>query len=234
MSLQDSAIAILQHSNDGNRLAPRDLKLLELAVNGRLNEAGEVAFAELHTDVMSGEYFTTKRRWLYGVEHLTQDHEGYVYWKDIRVDHYSFRDADEGRAAALQLEQRCLMLEARGFPVNGRTVDARDCYEAEAGTPWMYALTRYYSFLEKDGVVTGIFYRTHQGEGLPEVVCVSQSGGIAELHFDSSAYAAYHRLQDAGHESMSVWATFEESVSRLERLGVTPEWLDEVIRSKEV
>jgi len=38
------AIEILKATNDGDNLAPVDLKLVELAVNRYLNEAGEVAF----------------------------------------------------------------------------------------------------------------------------------------------------------------------------------------------
>ena len=53
-AVTDEAIEILQATNDGDDLAPEDLKLLEIAVNGFLNEAGEVAFAALVGKVREG------------------------------------------------------------------------------------------------------------------------------------------------------------------------------------
>jgi hypothetical protein len=47
LSITELAIEILQATNDGDLLAPCDLKLLELAVNGMLNVNGEAAFVRL-------------------------------------------------------------------------------------------------------------------------------------------------------------------------------------------
>lgn len=68
----DMAIEILQKTHDGNDLDPRDLKIVELAVNNFLSEQGEVAFYDLHRRVINGY---TKPSF-HGVEHLTRDHEG--------------------------------------------------------------------------------------------------------------------------------------------------------------
>ncbi len=46
--LSERALAIIQATNDGNTLAPRDLKLVELAVNGFLKEDGERSFQKLY------------------------------------------------------------------------------------------------------------------------------------------------------------------------------------------
>ncbi len=70
---------------DGDQLAPEYLKLLEYAVNGDLNEAGIALFRKLHAQVMAGTYV---RPWLQGVEHLTRDHDGFVYWKGHHVEHW--------------------------------------------------------------------------------------------------------------------------------------------------
>jgi len=116
--MHDQAIEILQKTNDGNDLAPEHLKLLEMTVNGLINEAGEIAFEELYQNVMKGY----KRPWFHGIEHLTRDHEGYVYWKDARVEHYSFSDYEqEGRAAA-ELADICREIEARGGQVTSGNV----------------------------------------------------------------------------------------------------------------
>ena len=62
----DDALEILRATRDGEDLAPEHLKLVEIAVNGWLSEAGEIAFAELLANVRGGYV----RPWLHGVEHL--------------------------------------------------------------------------------------------------------------------------------------------------------------------
>lgn len=53
------------------------------------------------------------------IEHLTQDGEGYVYWKGVHVEHYSFREEDNAKEieAARELADRCKHLESLGLPV---------------------------------------------------------------------------------------------------------------------
>jgi hypothetical protein len=231
MTQISSAVEILRNTNDGMRLNPTDLELVEQAANSWLTEEGEVALSELLSDVTTGEYFTSSRRWFQGIEHLTRDHQGHVYWRSARVEHFSFSDGYEEKQAAVTLAARCRALETKGFPVNGRTAVSRDCYEADANTPWMLALRTYYCFFEKNGQVTGVFYRQNVGEGQPEVVCVSKQGHCVVVGYDETAYAAFHRLQDAGQGCMTSLPTYRECVTRLERLGLTPKSLDELIQS---
>jgi hypothetical protein len=66
------ACDILRATKDGDELAPLDLKLLELAVNGVLNEAGKAAFMELHRNATKPEGYTVP--WFLGIEHMTRDH----------------------------------------------------------------------------------------------------------------------------------------------------------------
>jgi hypothetical protein len=107
------ACDILRKTNDGDDLAPGCLALLELAVNGDTNEAGEKAFATLHACVMDGSYH---KPWLQDVEHLTRDHAGYVYWKGQHVEHWSgdLPYSAEGKKAAHELSRRCKIIEERG------------------------------------------------------------------------------------------------------------------------
>ena len=111
ISMSDMAIEILQKTQDGDNLAPRDLSLLEAAVNEALNENGIKAFHELYQKVLSG--YT--KPWFYDVENFTQDHEGYVYYKGVQVEHYDPMSYNEGRKHLLELETRCLILEASGI-----------------------------------------------------------------------------------------------------------------------
>ncbi len=105
--------AILQNTNDGDDLAPEHLKLLEMAVNGVLNDLGNQMFTELHATILNGQYI---KPWLQGVEHLTQDHEGYVYWKDHHIEHWSgnMSYSESGKTEAAELSRRCRIIEARG------------------------------------------------------------------------------------------------------------------------
>jgi hypothetical protein len=63
----DRPLEILTRTNDGDDLAPHHLKLLENAVNGRLNDNGEAAFETLFTDVLAGY----AKPWFRNVEHIT-------------------------------------------------------------------------------------------------------------------------------------------------------------------
>jgi hypothetical protein len=67
------ACEVLRATHDGDDLAPPDLKLIELAVNGLLSDQGEALFLELHRNATKPEGYT--RPWFLGIEHLTRDHD---------------------------------------------------------------------------------------------------------------------------------------------------------------
>lgn len=123
----EQCLEILRATHDGDDLAPPDLKLVELRVNGFLNEAGERAFADLLTNVRAGY----KPPWFMGVEHLTRDHQRFVYWKGKQVEHddHDFWRQDgwleQMKSDAEQLARCCGWLEERGTEVNTRNVLAR-------------------------------------------------------------------------------------------------------------
>ena len=111
----EKACFILQKTRDGDDLDPGHLWLVQEAVNGHLNEKGEDAFEELYQSVIAGYI----KPWLHGVEHLTKDHQGYVYWKGHQVEHYSFHGKyEEEKVAAEELGRRCRILEAKGILVS--------------------------------------------------------------------------------------------------------------------
>jgi hypothetical protein len=113
------AIEIIAATHDGDDLAPHHLKLVELAVNGYLSEQGEVAFNELVENVRAGY----QKPWFHDIEHFTIDHEGFVYWKEKQVEHYTPRWAysEDAQRQAQELARRCLHLEAIGVQVNAAT-----------------------------------------------------------------------------------------------------------------
>jgi len=112
----EKACTILKATNDGDDLDPDQLKLLENAVNGFLNEKGSTAFEKLYEDVKAGY----KKPWLHGIEHLTIDTVGYVYWKGIQVEHYNlgWHRSAEAKKQAEEVARRCHLLEVRGQKVN--------------------------------------------------------------------------------------------------------------------
>lgn len=60
----------------------------------------------------------------HGIEELTKDGEGFVYWRGIQVEHYSYsadKQAQEAESAAC-LAARCRHIEALGLKVTGSKV----------------------------------------------------------------------------------------------------------------
>ena len=122
MNACEMGIEILRKTNDGEELAPAHLAILQEAVNGWLSELGEVAFSDLYQKVVEGGY---QKPWHCDIEHMTKDHEGFIYWKDRQIEHYSFSVDDEGwkreRAEAERLGERCRHLESIGVEVTTTT-----------------------------------------------------------------------------------------------------------------
>src|ERR1035441_4163189 len=119
-SLTEQSIEILEHTRDGDDLEPFHLSLLQAAVNNHLTARGVETFQRLYATVTSGQY---AKPWLAGVEHVTRDHQGYVYWKGSRIEHFTFSVMTENqlRATTQRLAERCRHIEALGLPVCGRS-----------------------------------------------------------------------------------------------------------------
>lgn len=109
----NEAIEILRTTHDGNDLAPYELSLLQAAVNGNLTKDGVDAFDKLHQNVVAGTY---QKPWLFGIENLTIDHDGCVFWRAVHeVERYCFWSADSYdrlRPQAIDLARRCEHLES--------------------------------------------------------------------------------------------------------------------------
>jgi len=130
----DKACKILEKTKDGDMLDPRDLKLTELAVNGHLTAAGREVFEELYQRVVvDGNYI---KPYLHDIEHITRDHEGYIYYKGIHVEHYD-RDyvySEDAKNSLLELKRRCEFLEHKGIEVScGNVVWNWETYADEYG-----------------------------------------------------------------------------------------------------
>lgn len=105
----EKAIEILEKTNDGDDLSPEHLYLTECAVNGFLTEEGAKAFEELYQAVLAGY----KKPWYFGIENLTVDHQHYVYWKGIGVEHFDRLWSEDAKGWATEVARRCKILESR-------------------------------------------------------------------------------------------------------------------------
>lgn len=118
-ALHDMACAILRSTSDGDSLAPFHLRLVEAAVNNLLNEKGEELFVALHLNATKPEGYT--RPWFLGIEHMTQDLDGYILWKGKKVEHFCFAQYRQGnweerqREEAERLARICHELEEGGI-----------------------------------------------------------------------------------------------------------------------
>lgn len=228
MNTLDKAIAILAATQDGDALQPEDLGLVQSAVNGNLNDIGTMAFERLHNSVADGSYMADQH-WFHGIEHLTRDHQGYVYWKGRRVEHYSFSDKENEAKAARGLAEKCRQLEANNFPVNGRTAISENCYTAPTGTPWTTALMRYYTFFRDGHQVIGVFYRLNANAGEPEVVAAYKDAEGVHLEYHPGAYEAFHALEGQGRVSADSPLSYADTEALLIRTGLSGAELDEII-----
>jgi hypothetical protein len=114
--LIEQSLEILRLSNDGESLDPFHLGLVEAAVNNNLTEIGIQTFQQLHSEVTAGKY---AKPWLCGVESVTRDLQGYVYWKGIAIEHFTFSAIGPERLKPMteSLARKCLHLEELGLPI---------------------------------------------------------------------------------------------------------------------
>lgn len=114
----DKTCEILQKTNNGNLLAPRDLKIVEIAVNGWQNELGQEAFDNLYRCVIIDGTYT--KPYLHDIEHITRDHEGNIFYKGIQLENFSrsYIYSEDAKNALIAIKNRCEFLENQGIEVS--------------------------------------------------------------------------------------------------------------------
>lgn len=129
----EKACAVLQRTNDGDELYPPHLGIIQALINGNLTDEGVAFFeATIYAPVMAGNYAPPA---YHGVADLTLDGEGYVRWKGIILEHFSWDYAysERSKSYAEGLGRAAAALEAVGQEVTSTTVwDWLD----EHGRPW--------------------------------------------------------------------------------------------------
>lgn len=227
----DKVIEILKSTHDGEDLSPRHLHLLQVMINAtqaEIDKEVEAAFEDLHHQVMSGQY-DKSQQYVYGVKHLTRDHDGYIFWKGQRVEHYSFADFYAGRAAAQDLAERCEKLESLGLPVNMRTSSDDALFDVPAGSPWIPLLLSVYSTMRRteDGAVVVI-----DSISSWDALAVVRKGASStrqvfrEESYSSGQYKAFHHFQRQGFRSVFEYGEsgrYLKLIEALESNGFSPE-----------
>ena len=125
----EKACEILKLTFDGDQLEPYHLELLQAAVNNHLTDQGKQFFETLYQQVVVDKQY--HKPFLCGVEHMTRDHQGYVYFKGHCVEHYTFSaiDVSELPKMVQQLQRDCLKVEQFGLPVGISMVGERSLWE---------------------------------------------------------------------------------------------------------
>jgi hypothetical protein len=103
------------------------------------------AFNELYRRVISGEY---AKPYLHGIEPMTRDHEGYIYYKDKQVEHYDnhYVHSLQAKRDLAELRNRCVYLERRGIEMSFSNIiwgweGHKNAYGAEKAAALDNALT---------------------------------------------------------------------------------------------
>lgn len=117
-----------------------------------LIEQQEVVLSELYFVVLEGWYLGNVI-WLYGIEYLMKNDWGYVYWKGIEVEYYSFIDFVVEKSVVLVFVQCCLMIEFKGFFVNCWLVFDQKFFDVFVGMLWFLLLLCLYLICLVDGKV---------------------------------------------------------------------------------
>ena len=113
----DKSLEIIRKTNDGALLSPSHLYIVESAVNGHLNKKGLEVFDNIYEMVKNGKYVEP---WFHNIENMTTDHEGYVYWKKQKIEHFEspYAYTHDAKEYLMSLVPICQALENLNIKVN--------------------------------------------------------------------------------------------------------------------
>lgn len=165
---------------------------------------------------------------------LVKSGDGYVSWRGNIIEHYSFQDKDDERAAAALLSLRCLIAEGKGFPVTCRTTSSYSSFvNAPSDTPWVDAMLKTYTaFADANGVCKCLILFLPNNEQ----VAVEKICGEIVLEFcvseDRGAYQLFHQLQNRGlKDASSRLVTHDGFVRAMAQAGIAPEDVSRVLNA---
>lgn len=123
MSIHDRCekiLKIIEETEDGSLLSPRELFYTQEYLNLNLNEKGEQKIEELYQSIINDTFVPFIKRWFRNIENISADPKGaggglWILWKNNCIEHYdvTYAYSDEGLKALRELERRCKILESR-------------------------------------------------------------------------------------------------------------------------
>jgi hypothetical protein len=172
--------------------------------------------------------------WRGEIPNLTKpsDWDGYVYWKGIEVEHYTFGDDVERETrAAWELWSCCMYLESIGVPVNSRTVLCDWFKDMSKDSPLRDFLGMMPSFYEHETkssivyILNGDAYQWKNG---------AKGIFLKKEHFDKawekSGQVTYHVMEKLGYRNPDMgqekhlgccYCSYEQVKSWLAKYGIT-------------
>jgi nucleoside-diphosphate kinase len=199
VKVTEQAIEILQKTRDGEDLAPQDLYLLQEAINGHLTPAGKEAFQLLYVDVCADDKSNYKKPWLAGVENVTVDLRGNVFWKEVMVEHFSLGILKPAqiRDAALSVARDCAHLESIGVAVNSRNLFNEWLGDMTEATPdeQKQMMLRFRDIYEHPDGRIALELPSEAGQKTRFAII---EGENATIHDFDSCSGAYHAIIDQG------------------------------------
>jgi len=146
---------LISETETGTALLEPHRRLLTKALTEPLSRDSEEVIAWLHEKITRGTY---RKEFFCGVEHLTQDAKGYLFWKDSFIGRLPGTGTKDDAENARKIAERCRQLEAKRFPITQRAWRTKAILEAPAGTCWKSALYAYALVLRKaERVVFGFW-----------------------------------------------------------------------------
>lgn len=225
IELVTKALEVNALRDNFNTMTPGHEKLLNDFLAGSLATLSERSLAvSIARSVGAGSYRDPRNHFVL-LGDLTKSSTGYVYYKGMSVDHYSFDRTEEDRIAeqeaAAKLLASCERQLAIGTIVRGAFFRDFEEVTAEMGVPMgrATAYSRYTFFVREDGVVAGIFY-PREGEGVFSLH--KENGAVVRQEFPE-AYEAFHAFQNAGWKSDLVHGRYAVFKDLVERLGIPDE-----------
>lgn len=230
----EKSLKVLALTNDGDDLSQVELKLVETAVNGYLSEEGEVLFERMFERVTSGK----PPYWLQGIEHLTSDQEGFIYWKGNNVEHYDSPESESSKEPLQEIARRCLHVESLGLEPNSRGVVWHWNWMEEL-TPdnvWLHTFSRFpHCWTSDAGLVLAYtdgsldFYSEDGGHAAFKTFPMFlEAFGVTDCE---DTHAAYHMMKKAGFSIADggqeknqgfCFASLSGVIALFEKYGVKP------------
>lgn len=116
LNTREKCLAILEKDPDGTQLAPGHVGFVVYAMQNELDSGQKKQLDDLYRQVTGGTY---QKPWHLGVEHMTVDGDGIVYFKGQVAEYYNrnLMNMLNMRSDLVNLQQACLFLEEKGGPI---------------------------------------------------------------------------------------------------------------------